>query len=1317
MSSDIEKPFLSVGETAQLLGVHENTVRNWVRSGTLVSARVPGSKQHRFSREEVLRLVRQRGNPTSSVAPQLRSVEPELVSAVELDQWAARNDAKGAFPDLVRRLLELTPGITKIDVRAHEGGAAPGWDGSASSTGTPYLPAGELRFEFGTEKNSKGKAQSDYDKRVLALPADSESIFIFATPRSWANGRGWAVERAEEKKFAGVKAIDAQILEGWLRATPSVHYWISERLGYRPGDAQTILRWWDSFQGRARLQIPSPFFRAGRTKEVDELITLLKAASALEPTATVKAPWRDEALAFVYAALESDPALLNRTVVVTDASAWSRLVASHQQMILVPLFEDSVDFKAAEDAGHRVIMIAGGDEIVRNGLAIELRKIDRAVARESLKGVIDDSDAAEALVALGRRSMPALFRSIAREPRLATPEWVKDSRILAPLVLAGSWTEHEGDIATIEKLTGSTSPEVSHLLKALAKRPDAPFVVSGGVWRLASPEEAAYLLLRELTPSDFARWGDIVLEVLLAEDPFSGMDTASRLTAGAQGMKPAYSSILQKHLAQGLTLAGATADNLPADLQIQQRVNDIVRRLLERAAADPTGEVWARLAPVLPSLAEAAPEAFLDAVEADLERSEPILKTMFKDRDGGNDPFGPSSPHPDLLWALETLCWSPDYFGRTAGLLARVAAIDPGGRLSNRPAESLQKVTVGWVAQSGGGVEEKVTIIERALQRTPDVGWSLLLAVWPSPHSVAFAPRQPMYRDWTPKKPTVTLNDWGLFVRELVRLAIQAAGDLADRWQQLVPHIDSVPSRERHAIIAAFRAIAQNAEWSSDERYALWNAFVSEADRHEEYSDADWAMPAEDVALFREAADSLAPTDDPRRHSKLFDWHASVPGLKPGDDGYDSKLEDLQRGSIRELLASGLAGLEALIIEVRVPWVIGNHLALMDDSPADQILAWLASEAPNLRSAAFTYAGRKIDRHGLHWLKAALRSPGVARSEARLSLMAAVPFAKTYWDEIDSLEESLAAAYWQRVHHYSVPEAERAEAVGLLLKHERPWQAVGVLNDMLHSGQVPEVQLIKMTLQEVITSTGPVEEQQMTSYYIGQLLTYLETQAPDDPELPDLEFAFFNIVHDHRPSGALYRHLGNNPDKFVNLVKAVYRGDGEARRKLTAQEQAFGHVAWSVLREWPVLPGLHEDGTVDGTHLGEWVRNARFALADLGRAAIGDEQIGQVLASSPVGSDGVWPHEEVREIVENIGNARIDAGLHLGRTNQRGVTSRGIFDGGNQERALEQEYRDMAAQISTRWPRTARILRGIADGYQGEARRHDAEAERLGDDG
>ena len=153
--SDPSDPnFLNVRETARRLGVHPNTVRNWVKAGVLPTARVPGSRFHRFDERDVERLRRQRGSSVASVEQERRAIGPELVDATQLSQWADTREAQALFPQLVRRLLASTPGISNLSMRSGEGVAAAGWDGRAESEGSaPYLPARHtlLRARGGAE--------------------------------------------------------------------------------------------------------------------------------------------------------------------------------------------------------------------------------------------------------------------------------------------------------------------------------------------------------------------------------------------------------------------------------------------------------------------------------------------------------------------------------------------------------------------------------------------------------------------------------------------------------------------------------------------------------------------------------------------------------------------------------------------------------------------------------------------------------------------------------------------------------------------------------------------------------------------------------------------------------------------------------------------------------------------------------------------------------------------------------------------------------------------------------------------------------------
>lgn len=65
--------------------------------------------------------------------------------------------------------------------------------------------------------------------------------------------------------------------------------------------------------------------------------------------------------------------------------------------------------------------------------------------------------------------------------------------------------------------------------------------------------------------------------------------------------------------------------------------------------------------------------------------------------------------------------------------------------------------------------------------------------------------------------------------------------------------------------------------------------------------------------------------------------------------------------------------------------------------------------------------------------------------------------------------------------------------------------------------------------------------------------------------------------------------------------------------------------------------------------------------------------------------------------------------------NNRGVTSRGLTDGGAQERSLADSYFAQAEKIKYIHPRTAAILRGIGEDYLAHARREDVSAELTQD--
>lgn len=64
-------------QAAHLLGVHENTVRNWTKTGLLTDVRIPGTGHARYDMAEVERLVENRQRPAEPPALAALAALPE----------------------------------------------------------------------------------------------------------------------------------------------------------------------------------------------------------------------------------------------------------------------------------------------------------------------------------------------------------------------------------------------------------------------------------------------------------------------------------------------------------------------------------------------------------------------------------------------------------------------------------------------------------------------------------------------------------------------------------------------------------------------------------------------------------------------------------------------------------------------------------------------------------------------------------------------------------------------------------------------------------------------------------------------------------------------------------------------------------------------------------------------------------------------------------------------------------------------------------------------------------------------------------------
>jgi len=1207
-----------------------------------------------------------------------------------------------------------------------------GWDGIAiASSSTPWVPVGPSGWELSTEESPKGKASRDYSKRTedpgVLKPASS--TFVFAAPRPWREKDAWESERKQAGPWADIKVIDVDDLVAWIEDAPLVELWLSRILGKPPGVAQDLEGFWASWSSATRPPFSGELLLAGRDEAVDRVREWLAGPSSV---LVLRGETEDESIAFLAAAIDRLPeseaeSIYARAAVVSDHGTWRELVGSQHESYLVPNFADRADTTAAVSAGHHVLVPVGRDFRLSGSVLeeLELPRLRRDLARVGLEAMGVEGKRLDTLSDRAGRGIPLLRRELGAlvQPRWARPE---EASTLVAAALAGQWkADNEVDRQVLAKLSSRSYEELETGLVRWANEQDRPVRLVGSTWLMISREDSWSLLAWAISGAHLGRLEAIVLDALGEVDPKFELPPAEQWAAGVRGMTLRHSSTLRAGLADTLAILGGIGSSYPpADSSTgPEWACRIVRKLTESLGG---WQAWASLAHYLPSLAEACPEGVLDSFEQDLASSAPALPKLFFENDA--DLFI-SSPHAGVLWALESLAWSADHLSRVTLILGHLAELDPGGRLSNRPSESLHGIFRLWFPGTRVHLEGRLASIDALRIRHPQVAWSLLLALLPEPHEVATPTHEPRWRDWLQgERPGVTHQERMRGVHEIVERLLEEAGSSPSRWAELAPRLDDLPKESFDRALESLSSVGQ-VDLTSDERARVHRSLRLLISHHAEFPDADWSMNPENLNLLLEVQALFESEDAVERARLLFARRPLLLDSTPGGWEERDRVAALrQDDAVREIFNDrGLEGIISLGAEVEDPWAVGRSVARSQRGvPELEFLARSLDGSATLRGMAFGYLSVR-GHEDLEWTRSVLADPATAswNNLMRARLLILLPFGQSTWDLVGSEQIEVQDAYWSEVRVSGWGADVSVETVESAVPHLQAQGRFAAAVDLLGLyGRGAKSVLIANALEQ-LASEGPEEDNYLShiAYEIGDLLGGLQP-SEDLPlrRIVRLEWTFFELKGQGKfAAERLQRGLATDPDFFVEVLKLAYKAKPADTAEPTSEDegtaaevdenrQRLASRAFSLFYGWRTPPGLTEDGNLDPGALREWLRVARELAAAEGRAEIADEVIGQALVYVPDGNDGVHPPEAVRDLFEELGSPSLENGYVFGVLNARGVTSRSLDEGGLQESSLAARYRASADAVAS-WPVTSRLLRALAAHYEADARREDRRAE------
>ena len=1248
------------------------------------------------------------------------------VDESDLAQWADRRDGQDTLPELVRRLIIAEQGYLP-DLRFPSGDSVSmhGWDGlTQTDKPSEHVPARWSGWEIGADRDSPTKkanrAYADRTKNPAPLDPINAALVI-VTPRRWAKKDEWLIERRSEKKWADVRALDAVDLVQWVERYPAIGLWLLGLIKRQKLEgAQHLREAWREWSLATRRPLTEGLVLAGRDEEAVRVWRWLREEPAV---LAVEAGAPAEAIGFLYAAIGQLPADYSefyhgKTVVVASPEIARSLADMPTHLIIVLEQPEPGVASRLIEKGHHVFLPFGAAG--PRGDAMPLSRPSRYDLQECLVGSGYKPDEAKRYAHDSARSLTILRRLVPASPGYKTPEWAKPDagRLVLPALFAGAWDERqEADRNCLAHLAGTSYETLMAALSALLPQSDSPLRKAGTVWKIASPRDAWFLLAPLISSQDVDRFAVVAKNVLSQPDPRFALQGDQRMYAAMEGQMPRHSGYLRTGLAETTILLGAFGDQAAAVPDVRHQAGAIVRHLIRDASA----ETWWSLSDQLRELAEAAPDVFLECVEDSLVKNDPPIIALFKEDEGGL--FG-RSYHAELLWALETLAWSGERLGKVTELLAALMSLDPGGSLANRPARSLRQIYLLWHPQTTVRLDDRLKVLGRLRKRAPNEAWRLFLDLYPKSHDTSHNNPLPRWRDFSADEPEiVTRRTIYRGAEQLGAWLLEDAGTDPERWSELIARFADLSRDVRSQLVAKARGLGK-AVLDDTGRARIQGAMRSLINHHRKYGTAGWALGDEDLAALQGAYEAIPPRDTVHGIAWLFDQEEANL-LEPAGHDHQTNCATSRKARIealKELMSeSGMDDVKRLVASVRMAGLVGEAFAvaaepaLIDETLAVAIKADDQANGNFAHGMIVTCARSQGDDWSDRLVDRALEEKWGDDALARILL--SLPSTERAMRRTAEIGGKVAEIFWSQISIYRVPDGPEVTpwVIEELLKHGRAHGAVKLAG---HATRHVSPDLLVRVLEMAARSERKeADASAMFQYNVEQIFERLDQSKDIDPDrVARLEWTYLKVLEDsNRPPVTLHKQLASRPEFFVEVLSTIYRASSEEPDKQEENREskaALASHAWTLLHSWNLLPGFSE-GKADGAALEEWVTNARRLCHEAGRAEIGDEQIGQMLAWAPSDADGTWPCEAVRDAIEMVRSRHLETGVYIGVKNRRGTTSRGVTDGGEQERDLAKQYRDHADAIRFEWPRTAAVVGRIAESYEVEAREHDDDAERY----
>lgn len=1052
---------------------------------------------------------------------------------------------------------------------------------------------------------------------------------------------------------------------------------------------KTINEYWNYWATGNNFILHSDLVLAERTEQISEIVN-----SAFSPGVyNVRASSISEAIAFVCASLLlSNEDSFKNAYVVTKECTYERIMATEPSGLII-ITDLNVNHNVASHKGNVIFYCE-----LKKGKG--LPELSPEAFTKAIDKSLSNNIEAYNLARQGGYDVVSLRRILGIEKTI--PNWINNQnlQIIILMSILGEWDEaFNGDKVIIESLSNLMYDEFISHIYLLLNVDNSPIIKIGTIWKIKSPLDLFSVILNEITDFHIEKLQQQIPYLSIDSDP-EAIEKLEETTFRFHTNRQMISSSLKHGIYRSMAILKDIFEH--EDLDKSEKIKKIVAE--ELSSYDLKQYLSNRQFIIY--FAAINPKALLEFIINDIQKGGEILDALFKGRKKDLSLTGWGINYTELIHALECIALDSQFIYEVTYILFYAMRFPKVGNYVDSVRDLLGRIYQLAHPQTDATFNERFNVLVQLKPIYPkEVFWISchMIDSITEPHSFFISKGFPtqIYRH-KKEDDTISVGD----IKRVLSFIPKVYSFTEDQYLKC---LNIAMCRKLINLTAPLINFLIEESVSFKKNVKIIDELEKGILHHERYKDAVWALSEVELMPFKDIVKTLCSDDILLLNRKFFCRKLPIQLDFPSPKNfaeYVTQSRILRGLKIKEIIESlGIERVWAFAQTVENPQSIFEGLStLTNPDYYHEIYAALITNKIEISNACVYFSLIYYRIGEIEYLNIIDKLYNFDNSRISVPLYAP-SWTATLSKKAKELGSDVNYDYWMNVNIWQRPEQNLLESVILnLLESKREWDIIYLIKDEEYVKEVSvelKIRILKGAIFNLREKSSHVD-----FYDFNKVLLSIGDEELQRTEIEndvlEIEGLLFHTLNEHLDKGEelhIVRALKWNAHLIIDLLKSY--------AQLNVQDSFVGfEYLYKFVNEVKFIICQHEDGTIDFNR----VINYLSILINCTDLPLRYVLIGNLLYSIMITENG--PSKEFCRVIESLANDDVDQHLYLAISKSRGVTWRGCFHGGQQERNLADHYAKMAKKVLPYSFRLKKVFDSLERSYLTDAQRMDEEALR-----